>query len=150
MMNSDQYERAYREAREALYRRGKKTGRQVYGKDGLRYCVVDGLPLSDWRVFKEAWNEEIAGEIWQSLTNYVSATPQECPECRKLWHQYHLATASYLENFKMQQMAVNSGDSAGFLAACSMVLDQAGEKRRLARQSVRNHWAAHVFMRQVA
>jgi hypothetical protein len=59
----DHYEEAYWKAREVLYRREKKVGKPVYRQDGLRYCPVDGSPLTDRDVLKEAWGLELADEI---------------------------------------------------------------------------------------
>ena len=58
-----QYEKAYFDAREVLHFRGKKVARPNLGEDGLRYCPVDGSPLTDRGVFKEAWGETLADEI---------------------------------------------------------------------------------------
>ena len=149
-MRNDEYEKAYRDAREALYLRGKKIGRLIYGQDGLRHCVVGGLPLSDREVFKEAWSEAIADEIFHDLAERNSASPQRCRECSELWEEYDLATAGYLEIFTIQRIAADKRDSTA-LAGVHSLLNEAGEIRRAARKSVRDHWAAHaMFMQQVA
>ena len=45
-MGNEAYEKAYCDAREALYNRGKNVGGPQRAV-GVRYCPVDGLPLSD-------------------------------------------------------------------------------------------------------
>ena len=146
-MRSDDYEKAYREAREALYLRGKKIGSQIYGQDGLRCCLVGGVPLTDWEVFKEAWSETIADEILHDLVECISPYSHACRECDKLWEKYELATAGYLEIFTIQQVAMNKQDSTA-LAERRSLLDRAAEMRRAARKSVRDHGAAHVVVTQ--
>jgi hypothetical protein len=63
MMNSEEYEQAYREAREALYRRGKRVGRPAPGREGLRVCNVNSTPLTDRELFTEAWGRALAEDI---------------------------------------------------------------------------------------
>ena len=77
-MRSEVYEKAYCDAREALYNRGKKVGSPLLGPDYIRHCAVDGLLLNDRDVLKEAWDERLADEILvelagsESLPNYCS------------------------------------------------------------------------------
>ena len=146
-MKSDNYEKAYRDAREALYLRGKKVGRQIYGQDGLRYCLVGGLPLTDREVFKEAWGEATADVILHDLAACISQYSHGCRECDKRWEKYELATAGYLEIFTTQRTAADKQDSTA-LAECRSLLDRAAEMRRAARKSVRDHRAAHVSVMQ--
>src|SRR5216684_1742049 len=46
VMRNEAYEKAYCDAREVLYNRGKKVGGPQRAVD-VRYCPVDGLPLTD-------------------------------------------------------------------------------------------------------
>ena len=147
VMRSDDYEKAYRDAREALYLRGKKIGRQIYDQDGLRYCDVNGLQLTDREVFKEAWSEAIADEIVHDLAECISPYPHGCLECDKLWEKYELATAGYLEIFTIHWRAMDKQDSTA-LAERRSLLDRAAEMRRATRKSVRDHGAAHVSITQ--
>jgi hypothetical protein len=62
-MKSGEYERAYSEARAVLYRRGKRLEKPSLGPDGIRYCSVDGTPLTDRELLQEAWGESLAAEI---------------------------------------------------------------------------------------
>jgi hypothetical protein len=62
-MENDVYEQAYSEARAVLHRRGKTVESPSFGSDGIRYCRVNGLPLTDREVFKDAWGERLAEEI---------------------------------------------------------------------------------------
>ena len=57
------YERAYSEARAVLHRRGKKVEAPVLGAGGIRMCQVDGLPLTDGDLLREAWGDRLAAEI---------------------------------------------------------------------------------------
>jgi hypothetical protein len=62
-MTNDAYEQAYTEARAVLHRRGKVVESPTIGSDGIRYCRVNGLPLTDRELFKDAWGERLAEEI---------------------------------------------------------------------------------------
>jgi hypothetical protein len=64
-MKHDAYEHAYSEARAVLHRRGKIIESPAIGGDGIRHCRVNGLPLTDWELFKDAWGERLADEILQ-------------------------------------------------------------------------------------
>jgi hypothetical protein len=64
-MKNDVFEQAYYEARSVLHRRGKIVERPVYGSDGIRHCRVDGLPLTDRELLRDAWGEGLAEEILQ-------------------------------------------------------------------------------------
>ena len=57
------YERAYSEARAVLHRRGKVVGSPTVGAGGVRMCRVDGLPLTDRELLREAWGDCLAAEI---------------------------------------------------------------------------------------
>src|SRR5439155_12998115 len=77
------YEAAYREARKVLHQRGKSVGRPFQSKEGRR-CQVAGAALLDLDLFKEAWGEEFAREIFAELGGTESA-PIDCPDCLQLW-----------------------------------------------------------------
>ena len=62
-MKNGEYEKAYQEARAVLYRRGKRLEKPTLGDDGKRYCRVDGEPLTDRDLLREAWGESLANEI---------------------------------------------------------------------------------------
>jgi hypothetical protein len=62
-MNSEEYEETYCEARDALYRRGKRVGMPAPGREGLRQCNVNGAPLTDRELFTEAWGRELADDV---------------------------------------------------------------------------------------
>jgi hypothetical protein len=68
-MNSEEYEEAYREARDALYRRGKRIGMAAPGREGLRECSVNGALLTDRELFTEAWGGALADDILCSTHN---------------------------------------------------------------------------------
>src|SRR5689334_20258983 len=73
MMSSQEYEEAYREARYALYLRGKRVGMPAPGREGLRVCNVNSAPLSDLELFTEAWGRAMAEDILSSVE--TSADP---------------------------------------------------------------------------
>jgi hypothetical protein len=63
VMKSKEYEEAYWEARDALFRRGKSVGMPVPGREGIRECNIDGTPLTDRELFTEAWGGALAEDI---------------------------------------------------------------------------------------
>jgi hypothetical protein len=63
-MKNDAFEQAYNEARAVLHRRAKMVEAPVFGSDGIRYCRVDGRPLTDRELLKDAWGEGLAEEIF--------------------------------------------------------------------------------------
>jgi hypothetical protein len=62
-MKHDAYEQAYYEARAVLHRRGKIIEKPAYESDGIRYCRVNGLLLSDRELLEDAWGDRLAEEI---------------------------------------------------------------------------------------
>ena len=68
-MKYDEAELAYQEARAVLHRRGKTVGKTVMGRDDVRYCIVDGLLLTDRDLFTEAWGGSLADEILRERTD---------------------------------------------------------------------------------
>jgi hypothetical protein len=75
-MNSEEYEQAYWEARDALYRRGKRVGMPVPGREGLRECSINGTPLTDRELFTEAWGRALADDI-VCLNRGLTHTPAQ-------------------------------------------------------------------------
>ena len=71
MKTTEEYELAYREARAVLHRRGKKIEAPFADENGLRRCRVDGHALSDWEIFREAWDDRIADELLASVSRKV-------------------------------------------------------------------------------
>ena len=143
-MDNDHYEKTYRDAREALYLRGRKIGKQTYGQYSLRYCYVDGLPLSDREVFKQAWSADIADEILRNRVEHIRSLPQHCPQCDRLWEEFAIVTAQYLKIVGQQRIKAEGRDDPAFLPAMRLLERQAAENRQNARKSVRDHLAAHV------
>jgi hypothetical protein len=60
---SAEYEEAFWQAKNALYRRGKRIGRTLENSYGVRLCMVDGIPLTDRELLIEAWGSSLADEI---------------------------------------------------------------------------------------
>lgn len=141
-----QYEKAYFDAREVLYFRGKKVAKPTFGGDGLRYCPVDGSPLTDRGVFKEAWGDQLAEEILHELaeSDYFDNC---CRECDRIWLEFTDATQRYIEIFTQLQRAANRDDSAS-LAVLDLLLKDAAKGRQSARQNVRRHAATHAKTNQ--
>ena len=73
MMSCQEYEEAYREARYALYLRGKRVGMPAPGREGLRVCKVNSAPLTDRELFTEAWGPALADDILSSVE--ISSDP---------------------------------------------------------------------------
>jgi hypothetical protein len=57
------FEEAYWQAKEALYRRGKRIGKTLEDTCGVRLCVIDGIQLTDRELLIEAWGSSLADEI---------------------------------------------------------------------------------------
>jgi hypothetical protein len=62
-LQNDEFEEAYNEARAALHRRGKIVEMPTISHDGVRYCRVDGQPLTDRELLREAWGDGLTDEI---------------------------------------------------------------------------------------
>ena len=78
-MSNAEYNEVYWEARDALYRRGRKVGGPVKGSDGVRRCSVNGVLLDDRELFEDAWGKVLAEEIIQEYSESQSY-PDGCPE----------------------------------------------------------------------
>jgi hypothetical protein len=131
------YEKAYCDAREVLYNRGKKIGGPLRVTVGVRYCTVDGLPLTDRDLLIEAWGERLADEIIVELAG-PDSPPACCPEANRLWQQYSDVTRRNLKILIQQQVAASKQDSAA-LAQLAPLLRQAAECRRQIRRSLLDH-----------
>jgi len=126
------YEVAYRDAREVLHHRNKKVSEPIYGLDGLRYCPVDGMLLTDRDVLKEAWGTNLADEI---LREWTTSDSLNCSECNRLWHEYLQAAADYRQLFRQQKMPE--------LAQKSPALAKRAETWQDARRSLKAHTTIH-------
>jgi hypothetical protein len=138
-MANESFERAYRDALDVLYRRGKKIGKPHYRQDGLRYCLIDQIPLGDRDVLKEAWGEKLAAEIFLERND----SPESgCSECDRLWETYADLMNRYLVIVRREQNPENrqiSGANGGF----SPLYERAIDSRVIARKAVLNHIATH-------
>jgi hypothetical protein len=67
-MTQEEYGEAYLEARDVLYRRGKAVGKPKLTTEG-RFCLVDGAPLSDAGLFREAWGDGLANEMTVNMSS---------------------------------------------------------------------------------
>jgi hypothetical protein len=139
-MRKEAYEKAYCDARDVLYNRGKKVGAPLLGSDSLRHCTVDGLPLNDHDVLKEAWDERLADEILVELAGSESL-PNCCPQGNLLWLQYSAATRHNLELLIEQQIAARD---AATLAELAPGFKLATEFRRQTRRSQLDHATTHA------
>src|SRR4030095_3415920 len=140
-MRNEAYEKAYCDARETLYNRGKKVSAPWLGPDYIRHCTVDGRLLNDFDVLKEAWGERLADEILMEFAD-AKSLPKCCPEGTLLWLQYATATKQNLQALIEEQIAARTLDSAR-LAELAPVLKQVTEFRRQARRFQLDHAARH-------
>src|SRR5437667_11622786 len=109
-MEDKEYENAYREALEALYRRRKTIDQPYQGNDGLRYCRIDGLPLTDFGVVKEAWGDLLTAEILNKHEENESQVGC-CAGGDRLWEEYCIATRQYLKVFAEHYAAARRHDA---------------------------------------
>jgi hypothetical protein len=142
-MIDKELEKVYSEARHVLYRRGKKLGKPRAGCDGLRYCPVDGVLLTDHQLLEDAWGEKLAVEILGDIGANHSA-PHGCAECEQLWREYSNATRLYLRIFIDRQIFATTAQDSAELERLAPILRQAAENRQSARRSVWEHGAHHV------
>jgi hypothetical protein len=142
-MGNAEYNEVYWEAREALYRRGRKVGGPVNGHDRVRRCTVNGVLLNDRELFEDAWGKVLAEEIIQEHAESESY-PDGCRECDRLLRDYFVATKHYLKIFTDQQLAVIGQDSDA-LTEISASLRKNAETRRITRHRVCDHTATHSF-----
>src|SRR5881296_2815570 len=140
-MKNTEYGKVYFEAREVLYRRGRKVGGPVNGPDGVRQCSVNCVLLNDRELFEDAWGKAIAEEIIQEHAE-SEFYPDGCRECDRLLREYFVATKHYLKIFTDQQVAVIGQDSDA-LTEISASLRKNAETRQITRHRVRDHAATH-------
>src|SRR6266516_3387116 len=139
MIRNEEYEKAYSDAREVLSNRGKKISRPVCGVDGVRHCPVDGFPLTDRELLKEAWGESLADEILVEFAE-SNSVPGCCQEGNRLWHQYSSSTRLNLSMLIRKEIAASKQDDAQL----APMLLQAAESRRQTRRRVLDHAAMHT------
>jgi hypothetical protein len=142
MIKNEEYEKAYSDAREVLYNRGKKISRPLCGAGRVRYCLVDGFPLTDRELLKEAWGESLADEILVELAESHSV-PGCCQKGNRLWHQYSRSTRLNLKILIAKELAASRQDDATIAQLASKLL-QAVDSRRQTRRSLLDHAAMHA------
>src|SRR5882672_5145347 len=102
-MTKQEYDAAYRDARETLYRRGKRVGCPSHRADGLRQCPVDGTWLVDRTLLALAWGEALADEIVREWVG-PNILPPGCTECETRWRQYDSANEHLLKLMKEESL----------------------------------------------
>jgi hypothetical protein len=130
------YEKVYNDAREALHRRGKRVGGPRRDSAGSRQCLVDGFPLTDRDLLREAWGENLTNEILIELADGDSH--HCCAEGNLLWRRY-------LDTRRRNLKALfepRDQDSVA-IAQLTLMLQQAAECRREARRALLDHAATH-------
>ena len=142
VIKNEEYEKAYSDAREVLYNRGKKISRPLCGACGVRHCLVDGFPLTDRELLKEAWGESLADEILVELAE-SNSVPDCCQEGNRLWHEYSSSTRLNLKILIAKELAASKQDDATIAQLASRLL-QAVESRRQSRRCVLDHEAMHA------
>jgi len=121
----NEYERAYRDALNVLFRRGRQVGRPHKGTDGTRRCQVDRVSMTDLEVLREAWGELLARDILRER----DALSNACSECDRLWTRYSELLGRYLTAIRNKL----SEDDGG----------KVQESRNQARKAVLDHLATH-------
>ena len=141
-MDSNPYEKSYRDARERLILRGKDVGQATY-LDGIRYCAVEGMLLSDRNIFEEAWSEEIADAILQEHSvmgdqSIAIARSFTCTECERLLLAYSFSNETYREvlHLKIETGALRPLLSDELIAALQ-------KKCEIAREALFDHEKTH-------
>jgi len=142
-MDSNPYEKSYRDARERLILRGKDIGPVTY-RDGIRYCPVEGMLLSDRNIFAEAWSEEIADAIIDEHTvmgdqSESTARSFSCTECERLLLAYSFSNETYLE---VLHLKVETGPLSMLLS--EELIDALRAKSDAARQILFDHEKSHA------
>src|SRR5260370_16882333 len=109
-MKNEEYEKAYYDAREILHNRGKKIGSPAFGRDLVRSCAVDGIPVNDLELLTDAWGERLVREILAELAESDSL-PDCCPEGNRLWQDYCHFGRPHLETLPNQLPPPPNNDS---------------------------------------
>lgn len=130
-MATEGYEKAYSDALDALYRRGKKVGKQARSHDGLRYRRIDHVPLGDRGILIEAWGESLADEIIREQHEFVG---RGCRECDRLWERYYDMLKRYLVIFHQKRQEKPQDSS---------LVGRAMDIRNRERKAVLDHTATH-------
>jgi len=142
-METNQYEKSYRDARERLALRGKNVGKPT-DRDGVRCCPVEGLLMTDRDIFAEAWSEEVAETILQersavnSSSDFLTGSSSLCAECEELCLLYSLSNETYLEILRLK---IEISSSSGFLS--KELLEALRHKRDVALQTLLTHEKGH-------
>jgi len=141
-METNQYEKSYRDARERLALRGKNVGKPTY-RDGVRCCPVEGLLMTDRDIFVEAWSEEVAETILQerntinSSSDSSTSSSLSCLECEELCLLYSLSNETYLEILRLKVEISSSG------LLSKELLEALRQKRDAALQALITHEKNH-------
>ena len=134
MKTDERYERVYCEARDVLFRRGKRLGQPRVASDSIRRCAVSGVPLTDLEVFIEAWGQELADEIVRPTLTSCCKT-ENCQECQRLWQEYWVVAERYSGLLKADLTARDVHDASA--------LTEPGKQRGRARSLLLGHAADH-------
>jgi hypothetical protein len=121
----NEYERAYRDALNVLFRRGRQVGRPHKSKDGTRRCQVDRVSMTDLEALREAWGEALARDILRER----DARDNACSECDRLWTRYSELMGRYLTAIRSKLAEAEGG--------------AVQETRNQARKEVLDHLATH-------
>jgi hypothetical protein len=121
----NEYEKAYRDALNVLFLRGRQVGRPQCDASGTRRCLVDRVSLTDLEVLREAWGELLARDILRER----EALENACSECDRLWGRYADLMGSYLTAIRNKL----SEDEGG----------KVQETRYQAKRAVLDHLATH-------
>jgi hypothetical protein len=140
MTRNEEYEQAYREAVDALHRRGKRLGKPWHGREGQRHCPVDGVLLTDRDLLKEAWGVALADEILRSWVD-TDPRPLFCRTCDQLWEEYAEATARHLKAL-IEWNTTERRESAD-IAVLDVGVQQTARIRRTTRLAIRDHVISH-------
>lgn len=142
-MEYDQYEKAYRDARELLVLKGKNLG-QPTQRAGIRYCDFEGLLLPDREIFAEAWSEEVAEAIIQERATFghdaewAATSCPSCAECERLFLVYSTTNETYLDILR-----VRAETKTFRIWLDGEIINSNRRKRDVARQSLGDHQRAH-------
>ena len=140
-MQSPGYEQSYRDAKEALYRRGKRIGNTLRDMNRVRFCSVDGVALTDYELLAEAWGQSLADEIFSGSAG--APLGEICRKCDFLSSEHDLAVQRYRRIFTNQLSAERRRDLDEVNRLSSM-LRQASELQFIVRRSLLKHASVHL------